>query len=544
MRHLLLLLAVISTISCSREQKIIHSNKKPIKVLINRKSTDWTISPEINPDILQVYCSNENNIVIFQTDIDSAVFSVRKNDTIRFGIILNSKDTAITEIIGIKDLPNKISNIEKVYWLGQEWAEIKYNFVNVDKLKFNLDSLYKSFIPLVLNSKNDFEYYKILQKFMASMHDGHSEVYGNFYPYTDYVPVLFKDFNKKVYVVSVLKKPGQDSTWVGAELIEIEGIPTAKYLESNIFPYVSASTDQSLWMQGVYKLHSDLRDHPFRGSIRRRDGTIVKLDIQRNGEATRTPDDKYWGPKVINSGKIIELKWMDNDIALISFNRFEPEAEAIKEFDKVAKELDKAKGVIVDLRHNGGGSTGVAWHLQKYLTKGKQFLNYAWETRINDGAGKANGNWQEEYKNFFLNKAYRFEKPETITVLDTIKRIKCPTVILIGRYTFSAAEDFLVNIYEVPDRPELIGEETAGSTGSPLFIPGLPESGSMRICTRRICYPVSGKPFVNRGVKPDIEIKQTIEDYLNGKDVALDRAILELKKQSNNFSNSTKSISR
>jgi C-terminal processing protease CtpA/Prc len=283
-------------------------------------------------------------------------------------------------------------------------------------------------------------------------------------------------------------------------------------------------------MQGVYKLHSDLRDHPFRGSIRKSDGTIVKLDIPRNGEATRSPEEKYWGPKVTSSRNIVDLKWLDKDIALINFNRFQPEEEAIKEFDKVSKELYKAKGVIIDLRKNGGGSTGVAWHLQKYLTQGKQFLNFAWETRVNDGVRKANGNWQEEYKNYFLNKAYRFEKPEIITVSDTIKRIKCQVVILIGRYTFSAAEDFLVNIYEVPDRPELIGEETAGSTGSPLFIPGLPEGGSMRICTRRICYPISEKRFVNSGVKPDIEVKQTIEDYLTGKDVVVDRAIAELRK--------------
>lgn len=530
MRQILLLLAVISTFSCTQERKIIQSNKKSIIVFINGQITDWTISPEVNPDRLEVFCSKENNEVKFQTDIDSAIFSIRKNDTIRFQIILKSKDTAYTEIIGIKDLPNKITNDEKVYWLSQIWSEIKYNFVNIDRIKFDLDSLYKSYIPLVLTTKNDFEYYRTLQKFMAGMHDGHSEVVADFYAYSDYIPITFKDFNKKVYIVSVRKIPELDSTWIGAELIEIEDIPTTQFLESKIFPYVSASTDQSLWMQGVSKLHYDLRDRPFRGLIRKADGTIVKLDLQRNGEATRTPSDKFWGPKITTRRNIVEMTWIQFDIALVSFNRFAPEEEAIKQFDKVAKELDKAKGVIIDLRKNGGGSGEVALHLQKYLTKENHFLNFACETRINDGYGKAQGNWREEYKMFFQNKAYRFEKPETIAVSDTIKRLKCPTIILIGRYTFSAAEDFLVNIYEVPDRPLFIGEETGGSTGAPLVIPGLPEEARARICALRICYPNSGKPFVNSGVKPNIEVKQTIEDYLNGKDVVLDRAIIELKK--------------
>lgn len=529
MRQIAFLLLIITSISCSQQQKIIKSNKESIDIYINGQLTDWTISPDVNPDRLEVYCSKENNKVKILTDIDSAVFSIRKNDTIKLQLILKSKDTAYTEIIGIKDLPNKITNTEKIYWLSQIWSELKYNFVNVDKLPFSLDSLYKSYIPVVLNTKNDYEYYKTLQKFMATMHDGHTEAYGDFSAFTDYFPILFKDFNNKVYVASITKKPGLDSTWLGAELIDIEGIPTAQFLKSNIFPYVSASTEQSLWMQGVSKMHSDLKDHPFRGSIRKRDGTIVKLDLQRNGEATRTPDEKYWRPENTYSKKIVDLKWIQDDIALVSFNSFRSD-KSIIEFDKVVKQLDKARGVIIDLRRNGGGITDVAWHLQKCLTKANMFLSFGAETRINDAYGKSQGNYRDEYKNYFLNKAYRYDKPEVIYVSDTIKRINCPVEILIGRFTFSAAEDFLVNIFEVPGRPILIGEETGGSSGAPLVIPGLPENIGARICTLRECYPISGKQFVNSGVKPDIEVKQTIDDYLNGKDVVLERAIKELKK--------------
>ena len=530
MKKLLLLLLVISTLSCSHEQKVIKSNKKDINVLVNGNQTDWGISPEINPDRLKVYCSKEKNEVIFQTDTDTAKFLVGNKDTIRFKIILKSKDTANTEIIGIKDLPNQISRDEKVYWLSQVWSETKYNFVNIDRLKFNVDSLYKLFIPKVLATQNDFEYFKTLQQFMASLHDGHSEVVWRTSPYADYIPMTLDDFNKKVYITSVRKIPEFDSTWVGAEITKIDDIPTSEYLEAKVFPFISASTEQHLLMQGNSKLMYDLIEQPFNATIKKLDGSIEKIKIQRNGEATRTPKDQYWGPKTTYSRNIVDLKWLENNIALVSFNRFTPEEESIKQFDKVAKELYKAKGVIIDLRRNGGGSTVVGWHLQKYFTKENHFLNFAWETRINDGVRKANGNWQDEYKNYYLNKAYRFEKPETITVSDTLKRIKCPTVILIGRFTFSAAEDFLVNIFEVPNRPKLIGEETAGSTGSPLVLPGFPGGGFARICTRRICYPISETRFVNSGVKPDIEVKQTIEDYLKGNDVVLERAVKELNK--------------
>lgn len=90
--------------------------------------------------------------------------------------------------------------------------------------------------------------------------------------------------------------------------------------------------------------------------------------------------------------------------------------------------------------------------------------------------------------------------------------------------------DFLVNIYEVPGRPLMIGVESGGSTGSPLVVDGLPGDGYARICTRRICYPYSGKPFVNAGVKPDIEVENSIDDYLSGRDAILERAVAELEK--------------
>jgi len=531
MKYLLFSIILISLWGCGqKQQSIVHSNKKSIKVSINGSLTDWRISPEVNPDRLKVYCSNEKNEVIFRTDIDTVLFTVSNNDTIKFKLILNSKDTAFTEIIGIKDLPNNITNEEKLYWLSQVWSETKYNFVNIDKLTFDLDSLYKTLIPEVLATKNDYEFYQVLTKFTASLGDGHTQVSdrGQFYVFTDYIPISLQDFNKKIYITHVRKTADLDSTWVGAELIEIEGIPTADYLKKNIFPYISASTEQHLWMQAVSKIQSGFKDQLFRGTIKKFDGTIEKIELKRNGETTRTPNDEYWGVTRNYSRNIVDLNWSENNIAVISFNRFSPEEKAILEFDEIIKKAQKAKGIIIDLRKNGGGSTGVAWHLQKYLIKGDSFFNYAWETRINDGVRKANGNWKDEYKDYYLNKALRFEKPEVVSISDTLKRIKCPSVLLIGRFTFSSAEDFLVNIYEVPDRPKLIGEETGGSTGSPLVVSGLPGGGYARICTRRICYPISGKRFVNSGVKPDIEVKQTIDDYLIGKDVVLEKAIEEI----------------
>ena len=533
MKKLIFIIPLFLFLSCSQKQSVtINSTKKSIKILVNEKETDWLISPKVNPDRLKVYCSENKNEVVFQTDIDTITFSIGNNDTIKFEIILNSKDTAHTEIIGIKDIPSKITNEEKIYWLSQIWSEVKYNFINIDQVNFDLDSLYQTLIPEVISSKNDYEYYQILRKFTASLNDGHTTISnrGQFRIFKEYIPMSLIDFDKKLYICNIRKKEDFDSTWIGAEIIKIDKLPTIEYLEKNIFPYISASTNQHLWMQAIYKIQYDFKDKPFKATIRKTNGETEDIAIERNGEATRTQNDEYWGATPNYSREKVELKWEKDSIARINIKSFSPEKEVINKFEEVIKQTENAKGIIIDLRQNGGGSTETAWHIQKYLTKGNSFLNFAWQTRINNGVRKANGNWIEEYEDYYLNRAIKFEEPEVISVPDSIKRIKCPVVILTSRFTFSAAEDFLVNIYETANRPKIIGEETGGSTGSPLVLSGLPGGGYARICTRRICYPISKKPFVNRGVKPDIEIKQNIEDYINNRDVVLERAIEELKK--------------
>lgn len=524
-------LLLIINLDAYSQKRVIHSNTKKIVYKIDGLINDWRIAPEVNPDVLKVYCEKENNSVFFKTDIDSVEYFISNKDTVNFNIVLKNTDTAYTQLIGIKEIPNSISNHDKVYYLSKIWSEIKYNFVNIDYFSYDLDSIYNEYIIDVMNSKNDYEYYQILKKFLGLLHDGHSEVYDNhqFHVFKDYIPISINDINYKFYITRIRKGIGLDSTFIGAEIIEIDKIPTHEYLIKNIFPFIAASTKQHLWMQASYLIQNGFKSEPFKATVKKIDKTIYEIELKRNGEKTRTKDDQYWGPNKEYSRNIVDLSWQKDSIALININSFYPEEPAINGIIDAIEQTKNAKAIIFDLRQNGGGSTEVAWVLQKYLTSGDYFLNYGWETRISDGVKKANGNWIKEYEDFYLDKAVRYEMPDTVLVEDTINKIKVPVAILIGRYTFSAAEDFLVNLYETPDRPVLIGEETGGSTGSPLVISGLPGDGYARICTRRICYPFSRNRFVNKGVKPDIEIKQTIADYLENKDVVLEKALEIIK---------------
>lgn len=462
-------LLVMTSLFHAQDQKVVRTNKRTVLFTVNGKSNNWWFYPDSNPNIFRIYCSKEKNEVILKTDIETCSFIVSNNDTIRFKFNYKGDKEVYTEIIGMKDIPNSIKTNEKLYWLSQIWSETKYNFVNIDLLKFNLDSLYKAYIPLVAESADDYEYYRLLKKFIARMNDGHTEVHDweVFSVLQDYIPLYTKAFDNKVYITSVRKAPGLDSTWIGAEVIEIDNTPTLKYLEENIFPYIASSTKEFLWTYGSDALRWNFKDKLFNGKIKKRDGTVTEIVLKRNGGETQNPNDKYWGAEIQNENSIVDLHWMESKIALVHFNSFSAGDKAIEEFNKLLPELYKAEGIIIDIRKNAGGVSPVAFHIQKFFTTGKEFRNFGSETRINDGAAKANGNWREEYKSFYLNKAYRFDKGDSTVVPDTLKRFTCPAAILFGRNTFSAAEDLLINIYEAPGRPFLLVKNREGQPVHP-----------------------------------------------------------------------------
>lgn len=423
---------------------------------------------------------------------------------------------------------------DKTYALSLLWSEIKYNFVNIDKLKFDIDSLYRETMKKVLKTDNDIDYYKELKKFLITFNDAHTQLLD--IPdcgceETDYCKYSTGLFNNKFYFSAYRSNcTDVNPELLGAEIIEIEGLPAMEYAQKYVMTDVVASTDNYRKnLAGIYLLNGKSGTH-IKGKARRLNGKIIPFNIVRNGEATRTENDTYFPKMNAASSKTVRCYWKGR-IAVLTINSFQPESVS-DEIDNVMKEIKSKNpaGLIIDLRNNGGGITEVALRLQMYLTKGDSIRTFGSETRANLGYGRAQGNFRKEYEDYYLYNSYKVFPAETIEKIKTIEPIQCPVAILIGPYSFSACEDFLVNIYEVPGRPIFIGEETAGSTGAPLVIE-LPHEALARICTLRILYPYSLKPFVGKGIMPDIEVKPTINDHLKGVDVVIRRAMEVLNKE-------------
>jgi hypothetical protein len=109
---------------------------------------NWNIAPAIRPDVFDAYVPAEGLPLTFITNVDSIRFHVKPGDYHVFTVLLNNKDSALTAIRGILDVPRAhfpeaykqshqgktFVEIPKVYELFKVILAISYEGKNRDGL--------------------------------------------------------------------------------------------------------------------------------------------------------------------------------------------------------------------------------------------------------------------------------------------------------------------------------------------------------------------------------------------------------------------------
>lgn len=434
---------------------------------------------------------------------------------------------------GFSQLPNTISPADKIYGLSGFWQEVNYNFVYLNKVDRKMwDSAYKALITEVQKTNNDYEYFRLLQKFCALLKDGHTNVYFPDYIYPKLLTRMFGEYwfglsniDGKAIITQTLKTKMNEFP-IGSEIIEVNGMPTSQYLKDSVEPYISSSTNYVLKSWAIGNMLQGLEGASYTIKLKRPNGTIGEYKLKHE----KTKDTSFFPPLV--NRQLFELKWYKNDIAYVALNSFgDDKIDSI--FISKLPELYKAKALIIDLRYNGGGSTNIGTDILQYLMSDSIMQHSRYYTRNHLPAFKAWGkyvNAKDTANNEWNKKAwdvyhdqyyYSFDySPDTIHL--NAKRLVVPTAILIGNSTASAAEDFLISADNQKHMIK-IGEPSFGSTGQP-FLFNLPGGGSARVCTKKDTYP-DGREFVGYGVQPDIKVTSTVKDFLENNDPVVNAAI-------------------
>lgn len=428
-----------------------------------------------------------------------------------------------------------LSEEDKLYGLSLFWKEASYNFAFFDQVpNLDFDSAYREYIPRVLATENTYEYYRELMKFNALLQDGHTNIYlpeGLSAQYEDWPAVYMTEANQEA-IVSKVDVALQAEIPLGSSIISVEGVDLETHLKTNIMPYIASSTEHILWDLAVKNTLDGPADSTVNFTIKTPSGELKEVSLRRDSRNKNIEVASLELPKIDISLKMLpsdmelfEFRWLENDLAYIALNGFHDEA-IVENFKAAYPEIKKAKGLIIDLRFNGGGNSNIGAEILSYLTN-QDLEGSIWKTRKHVAVYKAWGSFGGEHEEYARDDAWEFGSMGRLEAQEGDNHI-VPTYVLIGRYTGSAAEDFLVYADKV-EHFTTIGEKTYGSTGQPIFF-DLPGGGSFRVCTKRDTYP-DGREFVGYGISPDILIERLPEHLIREEDVVYHRAVEEITRE-------------
>ena len=415
---------------------------------------------------------------------------------------------------------NQLSTEDKLFGLSTLWQEVNYNFAFFDQVPdLNWDKEYQLAMKEVIASETNVEYYKILQQLTAKLQDGHTQVYfpENIEQLHSTIKLKVKEQDGLYYVVN----HGEDmarAISIGSIVTEINGLPIQDYINQEIAPFTAASTSHGKQMLVEDYLFFGLKDETITLAVQKNE-TAQKKTISLTRNYNRYGN---WKLDIPSSKTNFEFS-TDNTISVVSIYSFERE-DVITAFERHIPAINQSNGLIIDLRQNIGGKEVVGINLAKYLVQEDYLVDLAWKSKHHVASHKAWGNSGlqlagfenvEEFSEFGNLNAWIEFPADTLLLDPKLEKITVPVKILIGPRTASSAENFLAYL-ENQENITTIGSPTFGSTGQPIYF-SLPGNGYARVCVKRNFLP-NGKDIVGTGILPEIEIKNSVRNEINGID--------------------------
>lgn len=356
-------------------------------------------------------------------------------------------------------------------------------YAHKDRKKIDISYLNSKYLKKAQAAKSMDDFNIILLKLFAELNNSHSRVYTGMSEYG--LPITTELIEGKAVVSHVgatqIQDNGVEKGWI---VKKIDNKTTLEWME-NRYEIISASTPQALTYEALQWIFRRYGHEPAARKYLFVSPKGEELEIELSLNISRDQLNTYqFSP--IETNNI-------GDIGYIAINTMRD--GIVEEFDEALEGMLDKKGIILDLRKNGGGNSVNGDRIFQRLIQEETDI---WQGRTLDPHKELN---------------YSGE-----------------LIALIGPETYSAAESFSYDLYD-SGRVIIIGEPTRGDSGGGPVLFRTDRNVHFVIPTRGLDYSASGAPMEGMGLEPHIYMEQTYEDFLNDKDTLLDAAqkiILEL----------------
>ncbi|MBN2212915.1 MAG: hypothetical protein JW723_01610 [Bacteroidales bacterium] len=377
----------------------------------------------------------------------------------------------------------------------------------------------------ISNSMTNYALFKTLQPLIAL--DGHTTLQfnGEVVPKTENPLLPFETiiFQNKLYVKSNLSK--DTSIVTGCEIMKINKEKASIAIE-NILKYIPGE-----------KIENKIRkldNNGFANWYRLVYGNYETFEIEyksQDGIKTTMFEGAHWKQFPKYEKKSLKFKIIDSDIAYLEVGRFSNPKKFLSFIDSVFLEIKNQHidNLIIDITQ-GGGFSMLADSLLSYITEKpyreleKKKIKISKETQEYINEIRENGEQKGEYFVFTKKLQSPVKRPNhfsgNVYILTSPKAYSASTMFVAMAKCYSSSI--------------IVGEET----GQPLISNGdisrheLRNSG-MNLYTSHSIYYLPCAENEQDGVKPDIEVKMTLNDLLNDNNKYLEYTVDLIKQQEN-----------
>jgi len=215
--------------------------------------------------------------------------------------------------------------------------------------------------------------------------------------------------------------------------------------------------------------------------------------------------DRYLGKNYRIAGGLKYTKINNNQIGYIYYGSFS-DSFSDNNMAYAMKSFANCRGLIIDVRNNGGGSLDLSKQLASYF-----FTNDVVTGYIRHKTGNGHSDFSAAV--------------EIITPTHKTIQWQLPVIILTNRLSYSATNDFVNRMKRAPNAI-IVGDKTGGGGGLP-FSSELPNGWMVRFSAS----PMFNSDMQNTefGIEPDYTVNLSILDQEKGIDTIIEKAISLIK---------------
>lgn len=224
-----------------------------------------------------------------------------------------------------------------------------------------------------------------------------------------------------------------------------------------------------------------------------------------------------------------QLTVFPHNIGYFRFDCFKSLKMSMGYFISAFKLLENVNAIIFDLRYNGGGYPTTVDFIQSFLFEKRTLLNITSARKRNATTLTRHYTLsKKQMDNIIYN--YRHQGKISLRKHNIARTLKykrfynIPVVVLIGKKTFSAAEEFAYNLQN-KKRAIIIGETSGGGAngGKDFSVKGKIKNLRIFISRANSYNPITKTSWEGNGIKPDIRVKNSAK--------SIDRALDFLQKK-------------